>query len=261
MGIFVEEAMEQNVVPTFEGENVAPVTPAVPSVKSAGKEAAAEDFTARGKAILASDPEALKIAGSKSGTLHIDAVLGLYNKDTRQKKGPEKERVQCNRPIGFIIHSDEDIQVPVIDPALGDPRNKWSPLAPESIQYKDVKAGEQVQMTYMEMVYLISKIEYSGLAESDGDPRGFSILFKSINKYLSGESALPCVTFGFKNKSIKEQTIAIDDGKTVFPEYAEKFGYFMRPKATAPRGGSSVEKEVTPKAVLQTAQLRSILGI
>lgn len=261
MAIFVGESMENNVVPTFEGEGES-VAPAVPAVKATGKkDTGADNFAARGKAILAADPDQMKMAGSKSGTLHIDLVLGLYNKDTRQKAGPDKERVQCNKPVGFVIHSDEDIEVPVIDPALGDPRSKWSPLAPESIGSKSVKAGEKVQVTYMEMVYLILRVEYSGLAEVDGDPRGCSILFKSVNKYLSGESALPCVSFGFKNKSIKEQTIAIDDGKTVFPEYAEKFSYYLKPKTSAPRGSSSSSSEATPKAIFQAAQLRAILGI
>lgn len=221
-------------------------------------------FTQEGKARFASLSEEEKVlAGSKSGTLHVDTILGLYNQDKRAVS--KDQRVTCNKMIGFECHSDEPIQVPVIDPAKGDPRLKWTPVDPSEIAYKNVAAGETFQVTFLEMVYLINRIEYSGLAEFQGNPRGFGILVKA-NKWATGESAVPCISFGLAQGSIKEVTVAIDEpdaqgNKVINERYAEKFSYFLQ-KKSAPRGTTGgAKKSDTPVQIVNSAQIRSILGI
>lgn len=239
------------------------VTPNAGAVSTAtaakGKKTKAnEEILAQGSEILASMSEEQRNAlGSKSGTLHFQNLLGLASKKSSRRVSAN-ESVDCSTPVGIVLVSDEDIQVPVIDIT----KDKNTGIDPATdITYRTVKAGEQFEVSYYEFMYLIIRDEYAGVCEANGDATG-AYFSPKLPAFWKGDAKLPTPTLNLKNGSVKASMIDIDEkgpnGWEIKPQYAEKFGALLRKSRPQRASGT---KSATPAPTVVAVALQKILGV
>lgn len=196
----------------------------------------------QGEEILATmSKEEIQFLGSKSGTLHFVHLLGLASKKSNRSIGGVNNRTykDISTPVGVTLRSDIDIEVPVIDVL----KNKDTGIDPEKdISYREVKAGEEFDLTYYEFMFLILRDEYAGFFEANGDDKGAHLSVKSP-AFMRGDAKLPTPYIDFRrnnrikyegqneNPPIKSTIIDIDqkgpNGWEIKPQYAEKFGALL----------------------------------
>lgn len=168
----------------------------------------------RGKDIInAMTENRRKNLGSKSGTLHFVHYLGY----------PKKTDVL--REIGVTLRTDEEIQVPIID-IKKDYETGIDPV--NDIAYRMLSAGEQFDVTFYELMYLIIRDEYAGFFGLAGNERG-AFFSPTLKLFLNGEKKLPIPYIKLlRNDKIKINTENISQtfqaGGEVKPQYAAKFG-------------------------------------
>lgn len=232
---------------------------AVAKAAKTRKPAANAELVEKGKEIIATmNPEERAKLGSMSSTLHFVHLLGLGSKKGTRRISQTENEV-CSTPVGVTLRSDVDIKVPVIDIN----KNAVTGIDPEKdITYREVKAGEEFDLTYYEFMFLIIRPEYSGYCEANGQPDGCYFSAK-CPAYVRGDAKLPTPTINFKSGSIKATMIDIDeqgpDGKwRIKPQYEEKFGPLLR-KARPQRARTA--SDAVPTAYAISAALREALKI
>lgn len=183
--------------------------------------------------------EQYKYLSSKSGTLHFKRLLGFQSILDKRSKGGNGEKEDCPTKVGITLTSDEDIEVPVINILLN---NKTGIDYTSDVSFRKVKANEEFDLSYYEMMFLIIRDEYCGYFEANGDPRGGYVAF-NWRSYSNGKAKLPTPMIQFKRnrpektRSVYEKLIRpitsfivpIDekdpDGSWIVqPRYHEKFG-------------------------------------
>ncbi len=236
-----------------ENVNVEGVQPQVKSNKNGS------DFlNDKGNAILASKTEEEKaVYGSKSHTLHFQALLGLNSKKSTRRVSANETK-DCATPVGVELISDEPISVPVIDITLG----KDTGITPDQISSRQVQAGEKFVLSYYEFMYLIIRDEYACRC-SNGDIEDGIFFTAKMPSFLKGKTKLPTPTINMKDESIKKSIVPIDEkdaeGNWYIKEpYAEKFSPLLR-KQTPKRSAGA--KTSIPKSTLVAVALQEILGV
>lgn len=240
----------------LNGKSATPVAPVAPKTQEGAKRnrSANEEIIAQGNAIIAqmSEEERANL-GSLSHTLHFKHLLGLASKKDRRKVSKDETR-PCSKAVGIVFVSDIDIEVPEIDINL----NSDTGIRKEDIKYRKVKAGEEFFLSYYEYMYLITRNEYAGLCEANGDPKG-AYFSPKLPAFYSGDKKLPTPTINLKSGSVKENMIDIDvkteEGWKIKPGY-EKFEPLL--KKSRPRRASG-SKNTTPTPTLVSVALRQIL--
>lgn len=210
-----------------------------PSAQNASnKKADNETIIKMGNELVSSMSEEQKAAlGSKSNTLHFRHLLGLQSKKSTRKVS-KTDVADCSTPVGIVFVSDEPIEVPDIDIKY----NQTTGVPAEAYKTRKVAAGEEFAVSYIELMFLLTRDEYAGNAEANGESDGVQFSPKPAN-YFSGKQKLPTPTLRAKagTGSIKENMVDIDeqvDGKwQVVEKYREKFGPLLAKRAPQ-RGGS-----------------------
>lgn len=243
---------------TNNANKTAPQAQAPAGAPAKGKKTAANaEILAQGQEILASMSEDERNAlGAKSGTLHFVQLLGLASKKSSRRVSATESK-DCSTPVGIVLFSDEDIEVPVIDVT----RNKDTGVEASDIGSRKVKAGEHFDVTYMEFMYLILRDEYAGFCEANGDERG-AYFSPKLPAYWKGEAKLPTPTLNFKAGSVKSSILDIDEkgpnGWFVKDQYVEKYGALLK-KSTPQRAAGT--KSTTPAPTVVAVALQKILGL
>lgn len=223
-----------------------------------GKTKANTEVLNQGAEIIASMSEEQRSGlASKSGTLHFQHLLGLASRKAPRKVAPN-ETVDCSTPVGIVLVSDEDIQVPVIDIT----KDKDTGIDPETdISYRTVKAGEEFDVSYYEFMYLIVRDEYAGLLEANGDENGAYFSAK-LPAYMRGTAKLPTPTLNLRTGSVKATMVDVDEegpnGFQIKPQYADKYGALLRKSRPQRAAG---KKSSTPPPTIVAVALQKILGV
>ncbi|ERN51623.1 hypothetical protein [Alkalihalophilus marmarensis] len=151
--------------------------------------------------------------GSKSDSLHFITLLGLSSKKTTRKvrslyMGYIEE--SCSTPVGVSLRSDIDIQVSLLKDVTKD---KKSGINPEVDFYNHVfKAGEIINLTLYEFMFLIIREEYSGFLKVDKQDF-YAHLSVKLPAYWRNDAKLPTPTIVFEkgNGSSRSSILDIDD--------------------------------------------------
>ena len=208
-----------------------------------------------GNAILATFSEEQRSQlGSMSGTLHFKHLLGLASQKS-QRRVSQNENVDCSTPVGVVLVSDVDIEVPVIPVT----KNKDTGIEAEDISFRKVKAGEEFDLTYYEFMFLIVREEYAGFLEANGDPRG-AYFSPKLPAYFNGKAKLPTPTINLVQGAAKASMVDIDvkgpNGWEIKPEYKEKYGDLLVKARPQRQAGT---KSSTPSPTVIAVALSKIL--
>lgn len=230
--------------------------------KGASKTKGVDELANQGTAIISGMTDEQKEAlGAKSGTLHFVHLLGLQSRKA-ERVVAGRQTIETFTPVGVTLVCDEAISVPQIDIT----KDANTGIDPADVTYKEVPAGEEINLSYYEFMYLIVRDEYSGRFEVNGDPVGAYLAVKTP-KFLEGKAKLPTPTICFRGTgSPKETMIAIDakgadDKWEIKPEYAEKFGALLKRKTVTRTGVKGGNKNSIPKPVVVSQALKKILGV
>jgi hypothetical protein len=129
--------------------------------KQYGKSDTKKNIDAYGKQLIKEmTNEERDSLGSLSHTLHFDTLLGLNSDPVTRNSGKPGMK-----PVGVILHSDIDIEVPDIDIT----RNSDTGIDIEKdIEYRKVIAGEKFCVSYYEFMFLVLRDEYAAFVSYDG---------------------------------------------------------------------------------------------
>lgn len=164
------------------------------------------------------------LEGSKSGAVKFITALGNPKKPVKRVQGGE--RLPSYEVVGYKFEALEPVQVPTCLPKKGAKSN----MDVEPPTWREVKAGEQFDLSCAELGVMIAGIEYAGIFNGGGDE---VILHVTISKARGG---VPNTVLKRREGALKSDLTLIADkekgenGKstyTVKPEYAEKFGYLF----------------------------------
>lgn len=229
-----------------------------------------EDIATEGAPVEAT-PAKTGLGGAKKGTqVFIDKGKNIYNSlteedkaniasgssaisflhliGTAQKSSPRKEGTELKPsfiPVGMVCKAEADIKVPSI-PFAGIPKDLDSAPTFDTIEWRDIKAGEQFIMTRVEAMFCVTNPagKMGGYISKDGNPKGIALSVKVNDAYFTTKR-LPTPAFSLTSStgSIKEDMVAVDvkqkDGTWALkPEYAEKFAALLI-KSTPNRSGAS----------------------
>lgn len=172
--------------------------------------------------------------GSKSHTIEFINVIG--NPSIPQGRQTKGGKIVPSHPVvGYHVRVLEDMVIP---------DSKYRAKAKEyddielPVKTREVKAGEIVQLTVMDMVLLISQDEFEGFFTG-----GDKICFLSMLKLKGHPKPRPVLRQ--KGDSIKLNMVLCAEGYAknwkVFPEYEEKFGGLFTnktPKQTQEKGNT-----------------------
>jgi hypothetical protein len=202
---------------------------------------------------------------SESGSLHFVSMLGMVHVKAL-RRGQNREGIDTCKMYGIRMVSDKPIKIPQIpiqyDHITGVPEGV--------LTYKDVKAGEQFDLSTIEFMYLIIRPEYSGVCDDGkGNPNGLFLSVKT-GKYFASNAKMPTPTANLKGDgSPKETVIAIDEqvmdesGKPIWvikQEFKEKFGPLLQ-KERASRATTSRTKDPNLRQKVLTTKLRSMFQL
>lgn len=164
------------------------------------------------------------LEGSKSGAVKFITALGNPKKPVKRVQGGE--RLPSYEVVGYKFEALEPVQVPTCLPKKGAKSN----MDVEAPTWREVKAGEQFDLSCAELGVMIAGIEYAGVFNGGGDE---VILHVTISKARGG---VPNTVLKRREGALKSDLTLIADkesgenGKstyTVKPEYADKFGYLF----------------------------------
>ncbi|WP_080833575.1 hypothetical protein [Cohnella massiliensis] len=204
---------------------------------------------------------------SKSGTLHFVQLLGFQSIPGKRSIGVKGKKEKCPTKVGITLRSDEDIEVPVMDILL----NNVTGINPkQDISFRKVKANEEFDLSYYEMMFLIIRDEYAGyFCSPNGDPRGGYVSFNNWKAFENGEVKLPTPMIQLKRnrpektksayekliRPITEYILPIDekdpDGNWIVkPQYREKFGPLLEKMLTDKAEGKKRSKQAYRELLL-----------
>jgi hypothetical protein len=184
------------------------------------------------KIINAMNDEEFGRIRSKSDTLHFNQLLGLASKKTTRKVKTSygTEIIDCSTPIGVMLKTDIDIEVPYLKDVTKNKNTGIDPI--EDIEYKSVKAGEYFDLTLYEFMYLIIRDEYGGYLKVDGKDF-YAHLSVKLPAFIKGKAKLPTPTINFEkgNGSARASILDIDtyieDKWVIIPQF-ERFAPLVR---------------------------------
>lgn len=197
------------------------------------KTKANDDVIAEGLEIIESmSDEEFENIGSKADTLHFIHLLGLASKKTTRKVTDLYgiDVMDCSTPIGVSLRTDIDINVPYLKDVS---KNKDTGVnIDDDINYVLVKAGETIDLTLYEFMYLIVRDEYGGFLKADGEDF-YAHLSVKLPAFRRGDAKLPTPTIVFEkgNGSARATMIDVDEklpeGWVIKPQF-ERFAPLVR---------------------------------
>lgn len=226
--------------------NVAPAAApqAAPKAPTGGKgQKMADVLKTQGQALRAQMTEDQKAAeGSKRDKVAFVAAIG--DPTHPQSRTENKQSKAGVLIVGYRLKALEDMTVPVC-PLKPDCKD---PLDCAGISSITVKAGDTFDVNLAEMTLLISQPEYAGKFSGEGQE-----VYISSSSTQDAAKVRPIFRL-VEEGSIKTNTIMIADivgketdpkgkGQAVIkPEFADKFGAWIRKKSAKKSAGSATQK-------------------
>lgn len=263
-GKVIGETVEATATATIETPTLAPVAPA--------KGKAGNMLAVKGAEIISAGTYT-DVMHTKSADVEILALLVRSAVKSKQRvaavqkdeKGNAVDNLKpCYETAGFRVKVIKPTKFPTI------PLTKT--IAVEGVDFKSIvweekKAGEIVDLTIWEYLYLVIQPTFGGYLSYKGDPKGFSLQTK-FQDFLAKKVKLPTpsprLTAG---GSLKSAGIPIDEKKegaerfTVKEEFLPKFQmYNETSKVSRAKGGSAPKKKVDRTSAVALALFTELCG-
>lgn len=193
---------------------------------------------------------------SKSPTLKFKNVLTLNSKRSDRKKS-DGTTTTGYKTVGVTVITTEDLEYYYV-PSQYDSKTG---IPDGVVEKRTAKAGEEIDLTYTELMLILSQPEFGGYFTRDDDPMGVHLKLK-FPKFSAGNYALPIPNLLFTKKgSPKDYFEFIDerdeDNEWVLKErYAEKFDG-MIPKKKVLRKDNALDLNIEDIPT----QTKAILGM
>lgn len=191
--------------------------------------------------------------GSLIGTLHFVKLLTMKSLGIVKKA---KEDI-TPKTVGVVLSTDIDIEVPVISCL----KNSKTGVNKSDISTRKVRAGEVFSLNQFELMFFISRPEYSCYVGFNGDAKGL-LLKTRMKDYTEGRVKLPTpyLTLTDRSGSLLDCSKTIDfkqeDGTwSVIPEYSE----FIEMIPPRKRGITNAVQTVLPTGAYTNLAIHAIL--
>ena len=213
--------------------------------KTAGGNKPFENFKKTGTAIREQMSEEEKqMEGCKSHLVKFEIALG--NPQKPMKRVQNQQKLNSYEVVGYRFKALGDVEVPTCKPTANTIKN---PMDCEAPTWRTVHAGETFDLTSCELGHMISRIEFSGIFNGEGDE---VILHVTTTKSRAGA---PLSVLKRRGAPLKDNMLLIADkeeidGKkkfTVKDEFADKFGYLFVRRTSNNGHGSTSRVGESPK--------------
>ena len=181
---------------------------------------------------------------------------------TRTEKGVSD--IKTMDVVGYAFKAIEDVLVPVCQ-RVGI--NKSDVMGYSSIDWVEVKAGQEFNLSKAELGEMITQNIYNGMFTGDPDNKvELAITFSAAagNTYAPQCILKKVIEEGKDSKPVKANIIPVatkkegTSGKSVrdfevLPEYKEKFGYIFEEVQSGGRSGSGSQKREVGQSAAELA--------
>ena len=172
------------------------------------KNSPSASIATEGKKIIGSlSREEREIIGDKSFTVQVMEILSLGSVKDMVAGSKRGSTIPAAKPVGMLIKALEDIEVPQIPILL----NETTGIPEDQVTYITVKAGQEVQLSYIEAMFLILREEYAGMFGYKEDPENHVKLIPKVAGFMSKRRPLPTPSFSLRTGSIKLNPYIIDE--------------------------------------------------
>lgn len=187
-----------------------------------------EEFKAQGASIRAKKSDAEKQAeGSNSGDIAF--VIALGNPARTNKRTEKGDKIASMECVGYRLKALADVKVPKLT-MLADAKNNPMSFDKEKIEFVDVKAGTEFDVTLPELGMLISDPKYAGTFTGNGDTVQLHVTLSASRGYV------PLSVLKRPGAVLKDNMLPVGEKKSVDGKeryvakegFEEKFGYLYR---------------------------------